>query len=969
MRGRFGRASDYPAIASARARAGGGDVGTKSTEDLLSRASISGKEDRSNHPDLVRGPMTGPAYTDCGNVFEQSFSEHRQPVSESERRESARENGLGQDSTSEYAHLFSPLPNDHIIRPKREMKSSPSSRRVSLKRTFSDVSSVTLQSKLMQTLAHPYSTANPLSSLSSSTWGLGFPVPALHTHSSKWNPVSQAVFRTEARAPWTILAANDLSCLVFGVAQSEVRKLSILEVVHEDHRQWLESKLRDPATDAATKRQSSPDRKGAAPVNARSMGLGNGVTAQLLSKPPSRASAPKRSQTGDTYSAKRNTAPMNHAAHKSRGVLLCGDVVPIQKRNGTQGSASVWVIEKRGGLIWVLEEITEDVAYVRCDDAWNVVEAHGDIDKIWGQEMVKPSRRLTELLPRLPKESLKGSLGAGLAQIAERKHFAALTSAGISIPVDITKAEDERSLRISSFPHVAGIMVLSSSTLKVVSSNSVFSSALFGQERPEGMLITELVPGFSDLLYVLSEEDKVPFVDGMLIPEHSFRRARTLSILREGKSSVASVFAEPTGLAANHRDGSSIAVDIQMRVMKSGTIFPNAREKTIVDDGYEDETVELVYALWITYSRQIHSTGPATNWATATSPAQPAASPTPTPNTTDTAQTPVPTQTPSSSLSQQLSEAASEPLTDKPIQPVPQAKVATSKNETPAKRTISDYVILEEMGQGAYGEVKLARQKKNAAKKVVLKYVTKKKILMDTWTRDRRLGTVPLEIHVLDYLRRDGLKHPNIVEMEGFFEDDVNYYIEMMPHGLPGMDLFDYIELKANMDESECKNIFGQVVDAIHHLHTKALVVHRDIKDENVILDGEGKIKLIDFGSAAYIKNGPFDVFVGTIGKLSSFVSLTILMSADYAAPEVLQGKSYRGKEQDIWALGILLYTIVYKENPFYNVDEILDHPLRVPFLPFSEDCIDLIRRMLDRDVDNRLTITEVMEHPWMTDS
>jgi protein-serine/threonine kinase len=182
------------------------------------------------------------------------------------------------------------------------------------------------------------------------------------------------------------------------------------------------------------------------------------------------------------------------------------------------------------------------------------------------------------------------------------------------------------------------------------------------------------------------------------------------------------------------------------------------------------------------------------------------------------------------------------------------------------KKTIDDFVILEEMGQGAYGQVKLARYKKEGSK-VVLKYVTKRRILVDTWTRDRRLGTVPLEIHVLDYLRRDGLKHPNIVEMADFFEDDVNYYIEMVPHGLPGMDLFDYIELRVNMEEAECRSIFCQVVQAIHHLHTKCFVVHRDIKDENVVLDGEGNIKLIDFGSAAYIKNGPFDVFVGTIGQ------------------------------------------------------------------------------------------------------
>lgn len=211
-----------------------------------------------------------------------------------------------------------------------------------------------------------------------------------------------------------------------------------------------------------------------------------------------------------------------------------------------------------------------------------------------------------------------------------------------------------------------------------------------------------------------------------------------------------------------------------------------------------------------------------------------------------------------------------QPLT--PQEPQTKAPEPTPvKEEPPHKKTINDFVVLEEMGQGAYGQVKLCRYKKMSNKKVVIKYVTKRRILVDTWTRDRRLGTVPLEIHVLDYLRRDGFKHPNIVEMADFFEDDVNYYIEMIPHGLPGMDLFDYIELRVNMEEKECRKIFVQVAEAIHHLHTKAKVVHRDIKDENVVLDGEGNIKLIDFGSAAYIKSGPFDVFVGTIGMCLSF--------------------------------------------------------------------------------------------------
>lgn len=881
MRDRFGWASGNGGNTHAQSRIGN-DKEAQSMVDLLSKTGISEKEDQINYRSLAaRGPMTGPADVSGGDLFERAFMESQSSAI------GANESLHEPSPWMEHSDSLSELPNEQIPQPRRGRRSTPSSRRVSLKRTDTDLSTVISQSKLMGSLAQPYSATDSFSPTSPSIFGFGFPVPALHTHSSKWNPVSQAVFRTESKAPWTILAANDLSCLVFGVTQAELRKLSILEVVQRDRREWLESKLRDPSTDVAAKLQSSQDRHRDKPVNTRSMGLGNGVTAQLLSKPPSRT---RRAQTDDGYGSSTRTTPhLNHVATKSRGVLLCGDVVPIIKRDGAKGSASVWVMEKRGGLIWVIEEIQEDVAYVRCDESWTITDANGDTDKIWGQGVVKPGRPVTDLLPHLPEDCLKCPLDEGLKKISDLKYFAAQTAAGTCFPATVAKDETRGCLRISSFPHVAGMMVLASSTLKVISSNSVFSSALFGQERPEGLHINELIPGFDELLDVLTEEEKVPLVDGVVIPEPSFRRARTLSILRDGKANVASVFLEPTGLAANHRDGSTIAVDVQLRVVKSGTIFSKPREDKLREEGSEShndsdpehhDTVavtELVYALWITYSRHIHSSGATPNLS---SPQQEASPRTETsaalgsclsspggssPQPLSTERTSVETNIPTSTLTQQLSEAASEPLTDKPVQPVPEVRPAEAK-EPPKKRTISDYAILEEMGQGAYGEVKLARLKKNPSKKVVLKYVTKKRILVDTWTRDRRLGTVPLEIHVLDYLRRDGYKHPNIVEMEGFFEDDINYYIEMLPHGLPGMDLFDYIELKANMDESECRNIFRQVVEAIHHLHTKALVVHRDIKDENVILDGEGRIKLIDFGSAAYIKNGPFDVFVGTIG-------------------------------------------------------------------------------------------------------
>ena len=194
--------------------------------------------------------------------------------------------------------------------------------------------------------------------------------------------------------------------------------------------------------------------------------------------------------------------------------------------------------------------------------------------------------------------------------------------------------------------------------------------------------------------------------------------------------------------------------------------------------------------------------------------------------------------------------------------------------------------------------------------------------------------------------------HDNILSLLDFFEDDDYYYIETPVHGETGcIDLFDLIEFKTNMTEFEAKLIFKQIVSGIKHLHDQG-IVHRDIKDENVIVDSKGCVKIIDFGSAAYVKSGPFDVFVGTI---------------DYAAPEVLSGEPYEGKPQDIWAIGILLYTIVFKENPFYNIDEILEGELKFNNSnDISEDCIELIKKILIRSVPKRPLIEEIFNDKWL---
>ncbi|PNY23192.1 Serine/threonine-protein kinase ppk6 [Tolypocladium capitatum] len=992
--------STQAGLASAQARVTG-DVDAQNMLELLARAQLIGALNLPNpDPATVAGPLTGPAVLTGDNVFDKHFMPQSSkatitaPTSPQVRfQEPNKVPWVGSPTAPEAEHESensSRTPTDESGT--TAMTSPPTSRPTSLKRTMTDTLGITLEDKLMDTMAQPFLADQQMyeepvvsqtltqamlpSKHFSSALG-----PAVHGHTNRWVPAAQAIFTTEAKPPWTIIAANDLACLVFGVTKAEVRKMGILEVVQEERRAWLERKLLSGEDDSEGDIvEGAKPQTPAASAATTLLGGRSGITARLLSKPNSRSQPPKypqrRAQTvhsGDPNPPKTRGSGQ-HRSSLSRGVLLCGDVVPIQKRNGATGSASLWVKEKRIGLIWVLEEIHEDVAYIELDEEGIVKSTSGASEPIWGFKSIRSGLDVATLIPRIPRQGIDPTIGEiDFAQITRRRYFTCPNSPQVNIPCTVEQTRGKLELRVSTFPHMAGIVVVDPESLKIRGSNSVFCGALFGYEKPDGMPINSLIPGFDKTLEILTEEDGLQMLDGMVVPEHRFRRASAFLALKERRPDATAAFLQPDGLPAKHRDGSDLKIDVQMRVVESEK-QSSVADETVVEGSDEDDaspsqeafTVprkEMVFALWITYSRQLHSHArmhvySPTNSGNATPLHQPSPGQTPPVHTpmeiaSDEEEPKKDISPAPPTLSKQLKDAALSAAARLTRYPKPSSK-ATEKPpvaravEPARKTTIEDYTILEDMGQGAYGQVKLARNKQSG-KKVVLKYVTKRRILVDTWTRDRKLGTVPLEIHVLDYLRRPEFRHPNIVEMEGFFEDDVNYYIEMAPHGLPGMDLFDYIELRANMQEPECRSIFVQVAQAIHFLHTKAHVVHRDIKDENAILDGEGNIKLIDFGSAAYIKSGPFDVFVGTI---------------DYAAPEVLAGKPYGGKEQDVWALGILLYTIIYKENPFYSIDEIMDRDLRVPFT-ISDESIDLIRCMLNRDVKERYDINQVLEHPW----
>lgn len=467
MRDKFSWAVASP-ISTAQAKVTG-DEEVQSVMHLLQRANLINKE----ATPMLTGPASGPAEVE-GNPFEQSFAPSPTDTSAhlfipggiKGRKEAVK--GQGDANVDEVRSEGSSrtATNESTSTTKT---SPPPTRRASLKRTFTDTTSLTLQTKLLDALAEPYIAQDevPLSAARLAITG-----NSVHGHTNRYAPTSQAIFTTEAKLPWTILAANDLACLVFGLTQAEVRKIGIMEVVKEERREWLKQKLESP--DDTLNPFPYPHSHQCSP---------NPSTIRLQNE--HRGSPARRVQTSEgqgfplTEHIQRVNSP-HHLQKKSRGVLLCGDVVPILKRNGKTGAASLWVKEKKGGLIWVLEEIMEDVAYLYTSPVQKgkVVKWSGDTIPIFGRGL-EEGVDVSLFIPEIPRDE-DGDIDFKATQYLH--NFTTLNN-GIAIPCGVTPLPGEHGLKISSFPHIAGIIVLSATTLLISSSNVVFCGCPFLDTR------------------------------------------------------------------------------------------------------------------------------------------------------------------------------------------------------------------------------------------------------------------------------------------------------------------------------------------------------------------------------------------------------------------------------------------------------------------------------------------------------
>ncbi|KAI8347671.1 hypothetical protein BD560DRAFT_411000 [Blakeslea trispora] len=624
-------------------------------------------------------------------------------------------------------------------------------------------------------------------------------------------------------------------------------------------------------------------------------------------------------------------------------VLVCGNVIPIIKLDNTKSSASLWLKEKvnESGIsvyIWIFEEVYE--SSVRC-----IVNKKGEIESVVYEESVQDlydyrsqdivGTPLSKLIPSLSHNTWQ-------QEINQLRFFGSQTKRGAYFPVIVRLAQEQKeqtTVQITSMPMIAGLMTIRADGI-IDGCNDIFVQYLFGfsqQELVAKKNIAQLLPQFPILLRNLKRDDLLQ--QGLIINNIVCRKLLPESTLQD-KIMVNKRLLTHTPhnqplpiLYAIHRDGTPFEVQLQLKLVETNSLSSLESEEE--------------YALWISFDREVAFKRFGHHHLIISRPLLEQ-------QVSKVKKKPVKQKEALGSRSPKVTSVSPDLLSN--IEPIsPPAMLQQEEHNIlysahlPQSTTIDDYIIVDHLGQGAYGHVKLAIRKDDPTQtKVVIKYVIKSRILVDCWTRDRKLGTVPVEIHILHTLKK--YPHEHLGDMLDYFEDMDHYYIVMKLHG-EGMDLFDFIELNETIPETKIIQVFKQIALGVRHLHDHK-IVHRDIKDENVVLDlVNGGLRLIDFGSAAYLKPGrKFETFVGTL---------------DYAAPEILRGHTYSGKPQDIWALGILLFTLIYRENPFYDIDEIMGRELRIPFV-ISEGSVDLIRKMLERDVDRRIDIHQVLQHPWL---
>lgn len=224
-------------------------------------------------------------------------------------------------------------------------------------------------------------------------------------------------------------------------------------------------------------------------------------------------------------------------------------------------------------------------------------------------------------------------------------------------------------------------------------------------------------------------------------------------------------------------------------------------------------------------------------------------------------------------------------------------------------KVANDYLIMETLGKGGYGEVK----------KVVHKVTGETRAMKIIAKESCDEGYIQSLMNEITILRN--LDHPHIIKLFDVYQD--SHFIYMVMEHLAGGDVHSMITKRKQVNESVAAKIIKQVLLAVNYFHNKS-IVHRDLKPENILLEMEDRydeVKVIDFGlSRVFQKDKMMCQRLGTPA---------------YVAPEVLN-KKYNEK-CDVWSIGIILHTLLSGSPPFHGrYDEQIFEQIQLGYITFN---------------------------------
>ncbi|KAJ3023797.1 Serine/threonine-protein kinase par-1 [Thoreauomyces humboldtii] len=297
---------------------------------------------------------------------------------------------------------------------------------------------------------------------------------------------------------------------------------------------------------------------------------------------------------------------------------------------------------------------------------------------------------------------------------------------------------------------------------------------------------------------------------------------------------------------------------------------------------------------------------------------------------------------------------AAEPIAGNPA-PLPVSPIS------PTNETVGSYIILKTLGSGAFSHVKLAVHSRDGVR-VAIKMLEK----------PGGPATITSTEHAVaaDQAANEAaiiadINHPHIIRLLTTFETETHNCLVL--EYVPNSDLYELITLHpASLTPPFVRRVFRELCSAVAYLHARQ-ICHRDLKIENILVDSEGGVKVTDFGLAVrFDPNVPLEERCG---------------SEEYAAPELIQALPYDGRQIDIWALGIILFTLLTGELPFSvrpgerprrMFHRIARGDFRFPaHAPgrrhISDQARDLVRKLLTTNPAKRITMDAIRSHPYLT--